>query len=130
MKIDKIDIDNHTIACSARCGYNCSKHDQCIAIKRATELANKLGKGWEGKVTHNLGWFYGAEKQLGHVLLQVSTNYNAVKTDVSEVGYTGWVQSSPQFIESDKSPSGAITKAKRAFCEYHDNLTKMREEMI
>lgn len=94
--------------CSRRCGRGCLKSEFDAAVREASELAAKVGEGWEPHVCENSGWHYRVEK--GVAAIYPNRDFWARQPDgvVPVTGYTAYINSGCQFICKAEAPEDAI----------------------
>ena len=100
-------VRKSNVFCSPACGggaRTCSQEKFDLAKKRAEELAELMGPGWEPIVYENLGWHYRVECGL----LEVISPYKPGGS------YTAWVQTRPQYSAHHADPRVAMRDAIRA----------------
>lgn len=112
------------IYCSSACGGGCTMLAYASAVKKATALAKRMGKGWKIRVHENLGWYWRVFKgpPINHSsgILEITPPYRPGDT------YTAWIQSSPQFIVRHKDPKVALREAVKLFDAHIENLQRLR----
>lgn len=107
-----IQSDDGQFYCSPRCGGGkfCRREWHDMAVKKADELAVRLGDGWTPRVWENLGWFYSAEK--GRCAVHPSENRNArfdPATGYPVSSYTAYFNArGKQFIATAEDPNDAV----------------------
>lgn len=99
------------VYCSAWCGFNCSWEAHQRATQEAEALAKLLGPGWKPKVWENAGWHFSAEAEHGPFRVTPQTTGSAIIGDWKVYGYTAWINTQPQFIESAETPHQAFAAA-------------------
>lgn len=85
-KLSRVPVLNRDIYCSPACGFGCKKAKHDEAVKIASELAYKLGDGWEAEVWENLGWHWCVKKGV----CQIYPGYSS--------GYTIYLNVQPQIV--------------------------------
>jgi hypothetical protein len=116
------------VYCSPACGGGkgiCDKSKYDLAVKKAKALAKRMGAGWKPNVWENMGWYYivGKGTPVDHHFAFLEISPPRSQGDM----YTAWVQTSPQFIESDKNPGIALSLAVAKFDNYLAELNKQRK---
>ena len=99
------------VYCSPACGGGCTHQSYLKAQAQAQEMLDQLGpptkdgNAWEKRVHENLGW-YGSVRLMinGQVMAQVQKN---------RVGYSAYIESSPQFVADGETPMQAVQNALR-----------------
>ena len=89
------------VYCSPACGRGCTRAEHGEAVRKARELAQRLGDGWEPEVWENLGWFYKVEKGLAAI--------HPSRTG----GYTVYFNSQHQVVANADTPEQALSAALR-----------------
>lgn len=92
--------------CSPACGAGCTKAAHDAAQRKAKALARRMGPGFKPRVWENLGWHYSAERG------RAADNHRALAhVDPSPSGiYTAFLNTTPQFVFSDRNPLVAYQK--------------------
>lgn len=60
--------------CSPACGGGCLRSEYNRAVKAAAELAERLGPGWQPRVSENLRWHYEAISPCGRIQVSPCTH--------------------------------------------------------
>lgn len=100
------------IFCSPLCGGLCTWRAYQCAVRAATTLAKRLGKGWTAQVSENLGWHYAVQD--ASTCLNVYPNIMRDKI----YGYSAYLNEAGQgpggrWVGSGKTPEAAIADAIR-----------------
>lgn len=134
--------ETHGRYCGSRCGFKCSRAKYDYACRRATELAERMGDGWQPEVWENWGWNWKVER--GDASIHVNedkregfadgypitgyTCYLNVPTSVQETEHHGG--SAVQFISNAETPEDAVgfatQKARTCIARIEESLEKLQ----
>ncbi len=102
--------------CAPWCGMHCTLQSYQSAVAAAAALATRLGKGWEANVWENLGWHYSVVKG------QMAVHPRDRETNRVRIGYTAYLNTTKQFVESGNTPEEAIAAALTAARQFVNHM--------